>query len=306
MKKIVLLLLSILWVSHWMKAQDEAIYSQYIFHPILINPAYSGFKTNHELLFNYKNTASTFPGTPKTYTASFNGPVAPKLGFSGLLFNDVAGDLSKFKAQGALAYMFDMGNVKLNVGLAAQYNKFQLANGAVLDPLISLPDPLLSAAADGLNFFNTSLGVYGEQDGKFKFGVSVVDLVRTRIDDIQTPTDASSFFKYFNAFVGYQFNVPNYNFTVEPSILIKRLRNVPFVTDLNLKMTFLDEQLFGGISYSLGGYSKTTFLLGTRINKFRLFYSYDIALEDFQKYNNGSHELSISFEIPSNIKNNSK
>jgi Type IX secretion system membrane protein PorP/SprF len=46
--------------------------------------------------------------------------------------------------------------------------------------------------------------------------------------------------------------------------------------------------------------------LGTRINKFRLFYSYDIALEDFQKYNNGSHELSISFEIPSNIKGNSK
>jgi hypothetical protein len=69
----------------------------------------------------------------------------------------------------------------------------------------------------------------------------VVDLVRTRIDDIQNPTDPSSFFKYFNAFVGYQFNVPNYNFTVEPSILVKRLRNVPFVTDLNLKMTFLDE-----------------------------------------------------------------
>jgi hypothetical protein len=47
----------------------------------------------------------------------------------------------------------------LNVGLAAQYNKFSISKGAVLDPLISIPDPLLFAAADGLNFFNTSLGV---------------------------------------------------------------------------------------------------------------------------------------------------
>lgn len=307
MKKIVLLIVSILSMSHWMNAQDEAIYSQYIFHPILINPAYSGFKENSELLFNYKNMHSSFPGSPKTYTASFNGPIASKLGFGGLIFNDVVGDLSKFKAQGALAYKFDLGSVKLNAGISAQFHKIQLANGAILDPQIVINDPLLRAAADGLSYFNTSLGIYGEQNGRFKFGVSVVDLVRTRVDAIQTPTDNSStFFKYFNAFVGYQFNVPNYNFTVEPSILIKRLRNVPFETDLNIKMSFLEDQLFGGVTYSLGGYSKTAFLLGARINKFRIFYSYDIALEDFQKYNNGSHELSISFEIPSGVRSSAK
>jgi hypothetical protein len=70
-----------------------------LFHPILINPAYSGFKTNHELLFNYKNTASTFPGAPKTYTASFNGPVGTQIGdLVRYYFNDVVGDLSKFQS----------------------------------------------------------------------------------------------------------------------------------------------------------------------------------------------------------------
>jgi len=299
MKKLLLAVVCFLTIQSGLNAQDEAIYSQYIFHPILVNPAYAGFKQDYELLFNFRNTHASFPGAPRTYTLSFNGPIAPKLGFVGLLFNDKAGDLNKFKGQAGLAYKFDLGTVKLNAGLAAQFQKIQLANGAILDSGIDPSDPLIRAAADGLNFFNTSIGIYGEQSEKLFFGISVVDLVRTRIDDIQSISDQNSFFKYFNAWVGYRWNVANYNFTVEPSIMIKRLRNVPFQTDLNLKMSFLDEQLFGGVSYSIGGFSKTSFMLGTRINSFKLFYSYDVALEDFQKYNNGSHELSLSFMIKS-------
>ena len=306
MKKSLLSLIIMISIGISIHAQDEAVYSQYIFHPILVNPAYAGFKQQHELIFNFKNAYASFPGSPKTYTLSFDGPVAPKLGFVGQIYNDIAGDLSKFKAQAGLAYLFDMGSVKMNAGLAAQFYRMQLANGAVLDPLVVSPDPLLQAAADGLNFFSTTLGIYGEQNEKFKFGVSIVDLARTRIDQIQTTTSDNGFFKYFNAWVGYKFDVQNYNFTVEPSIMIKRLRNVPFQTDLNVKMSFLEEQLYGGVSYSIGGFSKTTFLLGARINKFKLFYSYDIALEEFQKYNNGAHELSLSFDIPSNLKGSAK
>ncbi|MEP7268922.1 MAG: PorP/SprF family type IX secretion system membrane protein [Saprospiraceae bacterium] len=300
MKKILPLIFCCLLISKWISAQDEYIYSQYIFHPILINPAYSGFNQDYELLFNYKNTFSTFPGAPKDYTLSFNGPVAPNLGFGAMVFNDVTGDLSKFKGQASLAYKFDMGSVKMNAGLAAQFSKHQLSNGVVLDPSIVIPDPTLQAAADGLTFFSSSLGIYGEQNGQFKFGVAIVDLVRTRIDQIQSPVaDDNTFFKYFNAFVGYKYDVANYNFSIEPSILVKRLRNVPFQTDFNVKMSFLEDQLFGAVSYSAGGFSKSSFSLGTRINKFRIFYSYDIGFGDFQKYNNGSHEISLSFDIAS-------
>lgn len=305
MKKILLSVSFFVALTICLKAQDEAIYSQYLFHPILVNPAYAGFQDHHELLLNYKNTHASFPGSPKTYTLSFNGPVAPKLGFGGLVFNDVEGDLSKFKAQAAVTYKFDLGSVKLNAGLAAQYSRRQLANGAVLDPLI-IPDPFLIEAANGNKFFSSSMGIYGEQNGKFKFGIAVVDLVRTRIDDIQTPTSSNSLFEFFNAWVGYKYDVANYNFTIEPSIMIKRLRYVPFQTDFNVKMGFLEDQLFGGISYSVGGFSKTSFLLGTRINKFKLFYSYDISLDEFQKYNNGAHEISLSFDINASFKGMNK
>ncbi len=303
MKKILLSLSFFLVLTISLRAQDEAIYSQYLFHPILVNPAYSGFKDNHELLINYKNAYASFPGSPKSYTLSFNGPVAPKLGFGATVFNDIAGDLSKFKGQASVAYKFELGSVKLNAGIGAQVHKFQLANGAILDSGIDPDDPYLRAAANGSTFFSSSLGLYGEQNGKLKFGIAVVDLVRTRIDQIQSTTvNSDPLFNFFNAWVGYMYDVANYNFTVEPSIMIKRLRDVPFQADFNVKMGFLEDQFFGGLTYSLGGYSKTSFLLGTRINKFRLFYSYDIALEEIQKYNNGGHELSLSFEINANFK----
>lgn len=298
MKKLLPVIFCLFIMNKWLGAQDEFIYSQYLFHPILVNPAYAGFNSESQLLFNYKNTYATFPNSPKDYTISYNGPVSQKLGFGALLFNDVAGDLSRIKGQAALNYKFDMGSVKLNAGIAAHISSTQLSNGVVFDQTINPADPIIAAGADGYKFFGSTIGLYGEQNGKLKFGISVVDLARTRVDQIQDPvSDDNGFFKYFNAFVGYRYNVQNYNFSVEPSVLLKRLRNVPFQTDFNVKMTFLDDQLFGGVTYSTGGYTQTSFMLGTRINKFKVFYSYDIALEEFQKYNNGNHELSLSFDI---------
>ena len=87
-----------------------------------------------------------------------------------LLFNDVAGDLSKFKAQAALAYKFELGSVKPNVVLLLNIIK-AIINGALLGPGIDPTDPYLRQLADGINFFNTSIGLYGEQNGKLKFGI---------------------------------------------------------------------------------------------------------------------------------------
>lgn len=95
----------------------------------------------------------------------------------------------------------------------------------------------------------------------------------------------------------------NYNFNVEPSITIKDLRYSSFGIDLNVKLSFLDEQLVGGLGYTLGenDQSRATLLLGTRVNALRFYYSYDVSLGDFQKYNNGSHELTLVYRMPAKV-----
>ena len=53
-------------------------------------------------------------------------------------------------------------------------------------------------------------------------------------------------------------------------------------------MNFFDEQLFGGITYTVGGYQKQLSWSVLGSISLNYFYSYDIALEEFQKYNNGA------------------
>ena len=43
-------------------------------------------------------------------------------------------------------------------------------------------------------------------------------------------------------------------------------------------------------------------LLGTKINQFSLFYSYDLSFSNFQRYNGGSHELSVAYTIATKVK----
>ena len=72
----------------------------------------------------------------------------------------------------------------------------------------------------------------------------------------------------------------------------------PFLIDLNLKFSFLDEQLVGGLGYTIGDDSKASLLLGTRIDRLRFYYSYDVNIGDFQNHNNGSHELTLVYNLP--------
>jgi hypothetical protein len=100
--------------------------------------------------------------------------------------------------------------------------------------------------------------------------------------------------------VGYRFNIKNYNFTVEPSLTVADLRYSPFLINGNLKFSFLEDQLVGGIGYAFGenDESSASLLLGTRINALQIFYSYNVSLGGFQQYNNGSHELTLLYRIP--------
>ena len=90
--------------------------------------------------------------------------------------------------------------------------------------------------------------------------------------------------------------MPNYDFYIEPSLFVKQLRGVPFHADLNVKMGFMEDQLIGGLTYAFG-YDRFGFLLGTSVNNFNVYYSYNVSLEDSQQYHNGMHEFTLGFNI---------
>lgn len=280
-------------------SQEAGVFTHYHLNPVLLNPGATGFGGQHEFLFNYRNRWAAFDGSPRTYTFNYNGPVADRMGLGGQLLTETIGKLRTFQATVSYAYRLSVDQLDLGIGLSTGFQQLRLASVSD-DPFIDTSDELLNEALDGVTLFDASFGLYGEVDERLLFGVSFPNLVRTRLAEVTgDTTDQNEEFNY--AFlVGYRFHVASHDFFVEPSIAVKNIRRVPFQVDLNLKLSFLEEQLIGGITYSLSEDEQHGFgvLLGTRVDRLYFFYSYDIGFGEFQDFNNGSHELTIQYKLP--------
>ena len=64
-----------------------------------------------------------------------------------------------------------------------------------------------------------------------------------------------------------------------------------------MKAAFLDESLIGGLTYTAGGENRLGFLIGAKVSNLEFNYSYGLSFNEFQQYNNGSHEFSVKFNL---------
>ena len=280
-------------------AQEAGFFNHYYFQPVLINPGATGFQGDHQVMGAYRRTYSDFDGAPRTFTALYHGSFANKIGLGLQLMSDKVGVGQLFEGQLSYAYRFTLDDAVLSIGLSTgiQTYKIDLEN----DPIVNQNDVLLQEAIDGYLLFDGSAGLYGEIDKKLFFGLSFPNLIKNRLADIEGDLNLDFDELSYALLVGYRFDIQNYNFTVEPSLTIKDVRYSDFSLDANMKLSFLDEQLVGGIGYSFGETNHATLLLGTRIDALRFYYSYGVSLGDFQQYNNGSHELSLVYRIPAKV-----
>lgn len=286
-----------LFLCGQLKAQEEAVYTQYFINPAWVNPAYTGFDNDHNLFLNYRNQWADFDGSLRNYSANYHGAVTDRIGLGVLVGVESIGEFEDFRAGLSYAYRFgEETDWKMSIGLNTEYESYSV-NGSILsNPNIDPSDPILAEALDGVQFFNVGAGFYGEYDERFFVGLSLPKMINARIDDVDYGEDENEFFRYFTFMAGYRIDIEDYDIKLEPSIFMKRLENVDFQFDANLKALFLDEQLIGGITYSNGTGDRLGFLIGTQLQAFRLYYSYDVSFQQYQDYANGSHELTLGFK----------
>ncbi|MEZ4906115.1 MAG: type IX secretion system membrane protein PorP/SprF [Saprospiraceae bacterium] len=104
-------------------------------------------------------------------------------------------------------------------------------------------------------------------------------------------------FNYRGSRLYSRLNAEQYKLKVTPSIYVKKLGYYNTLIDANLLFTFNDGIFSSGLSYELGDEGTFGFLIGTKFTNFNLYYSYDFAFKEFQTYNNGSHELTVGYQI---------
>lgn len=269
-------------------------FAQYYVNPHIMNPAYTGFNGKYQLGLNYRSHWSDFPGSPKSFAAHYNGPATERVGIGALLFTETYGVENRFRGQLSYAYRFGSEDYKMSLGLSTDFSQFRLDNSAITNETYDENDPLVLSALDGRQYFGATIGFYTEYKKQFFFGLSLPQVVFARIDDGEG--DGETSFNYI-ATIGTWLTVKDYDFEVEPSLYLKKIGNAPLHVDVNVLAKFLEDRLYGGLSYSIGAGNRFGFLLGARVNNFRFYYGYDVSYQDFQDYNNGTHEITLSFDL---------
>ena len=297
MKKFLLSLLALLVVAGSGMAQERYIFTQHFVNPVLINPGATGFDQAHSFLFNYRNKWAGFPGAPRTIAFSYDGTVMDKVGLGGFVMQDEFGALKVFKGQVSYAYQLTDENYRIGLGFSTEYLEYR-ASGSLTGPIdFDRNDPIIADRQAGDRFFDLAIGSHGLIADRFIFDIVFAGLVRTKLNDDGQTQEEDRTFNYILG-VGYNYPVPNYDMEVTPSIFIKQLRNVPLHIEADLLLSFYEGQLSGGLSYAYGAEERMGALLGTKINNFHFYYSYNVSFRDFQSYSNGAHELTVGYRIP--------
>lgn len=291
-----LLFLAALFISTLLIGQERyfderSVHTIDNLYPQLINPGAFGSEMGHQVILNYRNTWAAFEGAPKSITINYNGRVLDRLGAGVGFFRDTYGALQVSKGLLGASYSIDSPKNILSLGLSGEYIAHDLVNGDGIDA----QDVLVAERLAGSSFFDLSFGAHGVYDGKVIYGLVVPGIISSRLSG---EADASIKKQYgFIAQLGYKYGFKDYGMVLTPMITHKSLMQVPDATRLDLTASFLQERLIGGLSYTIGGEKTIGFLIGTKIESLKLFYGYQASNSDFQSYNDGSHALTLSYEI---------
>lgn len=294
-----IVLLSVINVSAQSKTNERYfderyIYTQAFLNPVLVNPGATGFSGGHQLLLNYRNKWSGHEGSPTTMTLSYDGTLVDRLGIGLILMQDNFGALTTNKGQMSFAYNVKSDINNVSFGLSTEFVQHVLNNRNASDLILDPLDPLLGPKREGTRFFDASFGVHGVYDGKFTYGLALPSLISSRIDF----TNKENYREMgFLLHLGYRIMSEETGISIEPSIMLKKLNFVPTHVDLNAKFGFLEDRFTGGFSYTIGADKRVGFLIGANIDKFDVFYTYNISTYEFQTYNNGSHEVTARFRF---------
>jgi type IX secretion system PorP/SprF family membrane protein len=277
-------------------AQQQVMFTQYMFNQLALNPAYAGIHKGISMSFLARNQWVGFDGAPKTQTFSIHSPLKYRnIALGALLIHDQIGITDQFGAQFSYAYRIKFINdSKLSFGIQGGFNQYKV-------DYTKNPNNDPSLGSQNINEIspNIGAGVMWHSD-RFYLGFSVPQLVNHTVgDDFEDPnsgevidSDSKTLRHYFLS-GGYVFRLNEY-LRLKPNILFKWVQGAPFQLDLNANLLIMD-LIWVGVSYR--SLESVDFLFQIQItDQFQLGYAYDLSTgSELARVNNGSHEIMLNF-----------
>lgn len=293
----VVLIFIISFQSNVLFGQQNAMFSQYMFNALAINPAYAGSRNVVAATALYRNQWVGIQGAPKTGTFTVDAPFASeRIGLGMQFSSDKIGITNTTTGVISGAYRIPLNNGSLAFGLEGTVAGYRAGFSDVeLDPAGPIADPGFTTNINK-TLFNFGSGVYYSND-RFFMGLSVKDFVRNRLNNNDLATDdditaRQSAHAYLAT--GYVFPL-GLDFNLKTSVLGKGVRGAPIQGDFNATL-WIKDILAVGAEYRTS--ADISALMELRITpQVRIGYAYDRSTTTLRTYNSGSHEFMLRYEF---------
>lgn len=271
-------------------AQQQVMFTQYMFNQMALNPAYTGIHEGVSASALYRQQWVGFEGAPNTQMFSLHSPIGfLPISLGGTLMRDQIGATTQNSVAMSYAYRIKLTrNSRLSFGLQGSISHYQLRFTTEIGS-----DPVLADANRSVMRPNFGTGVMWHSD-KFYVGLGIPRVLNQAFDPNNPDSDSELIRHYFLS-AGYVFPITE-GIMIKPNFLLKAVDGAPLQVDLNVNV-LLRNLVWVGLSYrSLDSFDAVLqFQLGPKL---QVGYGFDFfTTTDLSRVNSGSHEIMLNYII---------
>ncbi len=290
-------ILAIVIAAFTSNAQQDPMFTQYMFNTQTINPAYAGTWESIGFMALGRNQWSGWEGAPTTYTFSVQAPLKNERVALGLnVMNDKVGLEKRFYVFADYSYLLPLSSkVNLRLGLKGGFTNYSnnLAEYTIIEPGDQ------SFAGEIKNAFKPNFGAGAFLYSKKAYvGLSIPKLVSTTFDNDMKSFSVEGELRHYFLIAGAVFDMGE-NVKFKPTMFTKASFTSETGTPLQFDFTgnfLIKEKLWLGAMYRTGA-SYGVIAQWIFDQKLRIGYAIDFTTNNMKYYSHETHEVMISYEL---------
>jgi len=288
-----MVLFTLMWSNTF--AQQDPMYTQYNFNTQTINPAYAGTWESMGFVVLGRHQWTGWEGAPVTYTFSMQSLLKnERVGLGLNVVNDKIGREHRMSLFGDYSYGFKVSEQSiLRMGLKFGVTNYRNVLSDYQQYPGDTPDPSANGEIDVRYMPNFGVGAMLYSD-KYYVGLSIPKIIENDFENNYGNYSVESELRHFFLTAGYVFNLSEF-LKFKPTFLTKATFGAPVEFDFTANF-LLNEQVWLGAMYRTG--DSFGFIAQWIFDKrLRVGYAIDFPITDIGGYQNGTHEVMVSYEI---------
>ncbi len=277
-------------------AQQDPMYTQYMFNTQTINPAYAGTWESVGFMALNRQQWTGLDGAPETFTFSIQAPLKNERVALGLnLISDKVHLVKRTYMYADYSYLVPVSEkTSLRLGLKGGFTNYtnNLADYTIIDP----DDPKFIGSVQTLRpNFGVGAFLYSK---KAYVGLSIPRLINSNFENELKDVEVAGQIRHYFLIAGAVFDLGQ-NVKFKPTGLTKASftseTGVPVQFDLSANFLFGEKFWLGGMWRSGDGYGVIAQWIFAQ--KLRVGYAIDFPTTSLKSYAKQTHEIMVSYEL---------